>query len=301
MFPGARREGLESRAPLLITTDSTVAVPSGAKFIHAYIVAGGGSGGVGNAAGGDVSRGCGGGCGGAAYIIADVNLVRGNLAVRTSKVRTVSFTIGSGGLAVNTTTSAVSGNSGGSTVLTFDGTGITTTVTGGSGGIGETTGATSTSAAGTLSGSFAQSLIVPGRSAVWAWPLFGGVARGADAVSGDSSSCYGGNAADSNTRAGVGMSSSGALLPWWLQQVGFTLGSGGSGATSGATKQSGGGGGGFGGNGGNGAASNTVGATATAGTGYGSGGGGASGTSSNTTTSGAGAPGCAVIMFECEV
>lgn len=297
MFPGARREGLESRAPLLITTDSTIAVPSNARFMHAYIVAGGGSGGVGNAISTDVSRGCGGGCGGAAYIIADIRLVRGNLATRTSKLRTLSLTIGSGGIAVNTTTSKVNGNPGGSTVLTLDGTGISTTVTGGGGGIGETNGATATTAAGALSGSFARSLIVPGLSAVWAWPLFGAVANGADAVNGDTGGCTGGI----NSSSGGGMAGTGALLPWWLQAVGFTLGAGGSGAVSGATKNGGGGGGGFGGNGGNGAASNTVGATATAGTGYGSGGGGAGGTSSNTTTSGAGAAGCAVIMFECEV
>lgn len=295
-FPSGRTGAIEPRAPILVTATGSVSVPGNARFIHAYIVAGGGSGGVGNAAGGDISRGCGGGCGGAAYIIADLKLVQGNLAFRT-KVRTVSVTIGAGGLAVNTTTSRVNGNPGGSTALTLDGSGITTTVTGGGGGIGETNGATATTPAGALSGSFARSLIVPGLSTVWAWPLFGGLASGTDAVSGDTAACTGGI----NNSSGGGMAGTGALLPWWLQAVGFTLGSGGSGAASGATKAGGGGGGGFGGNGGNGAASNTVGATATAGTGYGSGGGGAGGTSSNTTTSGAGAPGCAVIMFEVEV
>lgn len=290
MFPGAKKTGLQPTSPILITANSTIAVPSNAIYMHAYIIGGGGSGGSYSELVGNPAYGGGGGGGGAAYIIAEIPLVKGNASQANFRLQSVSFTIGSGG------TGYVSGSSngatGGSTTLTFDNTGAAATVTGGFGGTGG--GVTGIANSGVLSGSFTRSSIIPGRTAIYALPLNGDVGAGADAVSGDSSLSQGGSGNGSPFRNGGTIT--GIIIPWWLQALGLTPGVGGSGTVSGGNKASGGGGGGFGGNGGNGSSSNSTGATSTAGTGYGSGSGGVGSCGANTI--GAGAPGCAAVMFE---
>lgn len=301
MFPSNRKGVLESRAPILITTNTSISIPSDAVFMNVFLIGGGGSGGL-AANAGAAAYASGAGSGGALYFRINLKLYRGNLPRPTSRPTSASFTIGSGAngnsfVGFNQAT----GNAGGSSTFTIEG-GFTVTVSGGGAGVGDfTVPVTTGGAAGGSTTSFVSSRI-SAIDAVIARPLWGAPSAAADAYTGDGGFA-GGSAPSGSGQAGGSVSSS-FLTPWWLQAVGLSPGTGGAGATVASNRNAGGGGGGWGGNGGAAKADNTGGSvTGNAGTGYGSGGGGvmASSSAGSTITSGAGAPGAAVVMFEVEV
>lgn len=305
-FPDRRTGALERRTPILVTATGSVPIPAGARVLHAFIVGGGGSGGATARSGGAYGSAAGGAQGGSLYIRVGLDLYTGvpinDFPLRSSRPQVVSLTIGAGGTArtAGTGNAWLVGNTGGTTSISLEG-GFSASVTGGGGGT-ATAGDSGGSAAGASPVTYTPNNWTP-LDAVWVRP-FSAVGMQNNSIT-SLSNAGGGGATTTSTpaEAGVtGASTASMSLPWWLRAVGITLGTGAAGAAiSGSLLASGGGAGGFGGNGGAGAVSTTAAATASAGTGYGSGGGGAVGRDTFVHTSGAGAPGCAVIMFEVEV
>lgn len=300
MFLSTKKQISKLGSPFLVTATGSVIVPENATRMLAYIIGGGGSGGAqcGNA-GGETPTGGGGG-GGGAFIVVDLKKWTQEASLLSATATLVAgLTIGAGGTSrVTATFGSVNGNVGGTTTLTLTG-GLSVSVGGGGGG-----GIPGGGAYGTMTPTFTLNHALT-ESTVFLRPLIAQPVTYASATfSGDVLASGGGAVSQLGIEAGsVGGSIPAALLtPWWMRAVGLTKGSGGSGAQiTSSGKASGGGAAGFGGNGGAGAVSNSVGSTASAGSGYGSGGGGACGISGSTVTSGAGAPGCAAIVFELEV
>lgn len=304
-FPGRRTGALQPSSPILVTASGSVPVPSNARFLHAFIVGGGGGGGAAVNIGGGTSGGCGGAAGGSLYARIDLRLWRGDLPMRSSRADSVTLTIGNGGSGqVQTSNAGTAGNPGGTTTLTMPGN-LSLAVTGGEGGTaggggprtGPNPGASATSYLITRYAPTDAVLVRPLVAVPMAETADGHTTNSAGAVGGTVNANIGAESA-----ATSGTISSSILLPWWLQAVGLNRGAAGTGGiVAGQGRAASGGAGGFAGNGGNGAVSNTAAATATAGAGYGSGGGAAATISGQTATSAAGAPGCAVLMFELEV
>lgn len=304
-FPSHLAGLWQPSSPILVTATSTISIPSRARVMHAFIVGGGGAGGAAVNVGGGQSGGGGGGAGGSLYARIDLRLWRGELPLRTSRAESVSLTIGNGGNGVvQTSNSGTSGNPGGTTTLTLPG-GLSIAVTGGGGGGGGAGSPQTGGAPGGSATSYVVTRIGPLDPVIVRPMLAVPMADTADAHTTNSTGASGGQATcltGSEAAGTPGAIASTVLLPWWLQAVGMTRGSAGTGGiVAGQGRSAAGGAGGFGGNGGNGVASNTAAATGTAGAGYGSGGGGAATVQGQTATSGAGAPGCAVLMFEVEV
>lgn len=305
-FPGSKKGATEARTPILVTATGSVPIPAGARVLHVFILGGGGGGGAVARSGGSFGAAGGGAQGGSLYLRVDLRLYVevpiNDLPLRSSRPQAVSLTIGSGGAArtAGTTDGWNTGNTGGTTSVSLEG-GFSASVTGGAGGSAGG-GDVGSSNAGTSSVTYAPNNWTP-LDAVWVRPFLP-VGMQYNSVSSLSLATGGGAITATSLEAGGSGSSTASMsLPWWLRAVGITtLGSGAAGAAiSGSQLACGGGAGGFGGNGGAGAISTTAAVTAAAGTGYGSGGGGAAGRNGFVHTSGAGAPGCAVVMFEVEV
>lgn len=293
MFATRRSRVIQKASSALITTSQSIVIPPGATILHAFLVAGGGSGGAGS--GSETGVG-GGGAGGSLYVQINLERIVFSLTKNRERLESVSVTVGSGGLAA---TGYADGNPGGATSLTLGDSGIVVTVNGGSKGAGGNSGSGGNSGTSAVTYNLSHS-----------WPTDPVVARpmlaipmsGSDAHTGNSTGANGGSCTNSYTTQEAvtqpGVIASTFFFPWWLTAAGLTsLGTAGtSNKVTNGGKGAGGGAGGFNGNGGNSVATMSASGTAGSGTGYGSGGGGiACGTSG---TSGAGAPGCAVIMFE---
>lgn len=298
MFPRAQTDILSYGNPILSTASNVIAVPQNAISMLAYIVGGGGSGGV--AVSGVSSTAGASGAGSGAGVFIQIDLVSYRKTASAASLSTQLFvtnTIGAGGLAVSQTTlGSLTGNTGGSTTFVLTG-GVSIVVTGGIGGVGFiSSGGLSGASPGTCAAAASyyqtdyvqiQKLALPQASGADTGATGGAATNTISSESGSSGGVF----------ASTGVVS--ILYPWFLQAVGITSSTGGTGSqvTSGG-KAAGGGAGGIGGSGGNAAVLNAAGTvTAGSGTGYGSGGGGAAGVTGSTVTSGAGAGGCSVIVF----